>query len=115
MVVLGMYFIAISLYACIQLRRKKLFETKWLLHLFVWSIPLPLAACQLGWITTEVGRQPRIVYGLLKTADAHSATVTASEIGFSIILFGLIYLLLGILYIYILVREVNHGPQPVKM
>ncbi len=66
MVVLGMYFIGITLFACIQLRRKKLFETKWLLRLFIWSIPLPLAACQLGWISAEVGRQPWIVYGLLK-------------------------------------------------
>jgi cytochrome d ubiquinol oxidase subunit I len=111
MVVLGMYFIAVTLYACIQLRRRKLFETRWLLRVFVWSIPLPLAACQLGWIAAEVGRQPWIVYGLLRTSDAHSATVTAGEIGFSIILFGIIYLLLGILYVYLLVREVSHGPQ----
>jgi cytochrome d ubiquinol oxidase subunit I len=111
MVVLGLYFIAVTVYAFIQLRRRKLFETKWLLRLFVWSIPLPLAACQLGWIAAEVGRQPWIVYGLLRTSDAYSTTVTAGEIGFSIILFGLIYLLLGILYIYLLAREVNHGPQ----
>jgi cytochrome d ubiquinol oxidase subunit I len=111
MVVLGLYFIAVTLNAFIQLRRRKLFETKWLLRLFVYSIPLPLAACQLGWIAAEVGRQPWIVYHLLRTSEAYSATVTASEIGFSIILFGIIYLLLGILYIYILVREVKHGPQ----
>jgi cytochrome d ubiquinol oxidase subunit I len=115
MVVLGMYFIAVTLYAFIQLRRKKLFETKWLLRLFVWSVPLPLAACQLGWITAEVGRQPWIVYGLLKTSDAYSSTVTAGEIGFSIILFGLMYLLLGFLYVYLLVREVNHGPQHIQV
>jgi cytochrome d ubiquinol oxidase subunit I len=114
MVVLGLYFIAVTLFAYIQLCRKKLFETTWLLRLFVWSIPLPLAACQLGWIAAEVGRQPWIVYGLLRTSEAHSATVTAGEILFSIILFGLVYLLLGILYIYILVREVNHGPQSAK-
>ena len=114
MVVLGLYFIGVTLYAYIQLRRKKLFETTWLLKLFIWSIPLPLAACQLGWIAAEVGRQPWIVYGLLRTSDAHSASVTAEEILFSIILFGLVYLLLGILYIYILVREVNHGPQSAK-
>jgi cytochrome bd ubiquinol oxidase subunit I len=114
MVVLGLYFIGITLYAYIQLRRKKLFETTWLLRLFIWSIPLPLAACQLGWITAEVGRQPWIVYGLLRTSEAHSANVAAEEILFSIILFGLVYLLLGILYIYILVREVKHGPQSAK-
>jgi cytochrome bd ubiquinol oxidase subunit I len=111
---LRLYFISVTLYAAIQLRRKKLFETVWLLKLFVWSIPLPLAACQLGWMAAEVGRQPWIVYGLLRTAEAHSVIVTAEEILFSIILFGLVYLLLGILYIYILVREVNHGPQSAK-
>ncbi len=111
MVILGLYFIVVTFYSSIQLRRKKLFETKWLLRLFVWSIPLPLVACQLGWITTEVGRQPWIVYGLLRTSDAYSTTVTAGEICFSIILFSLIYLLLGILYVYLLVREVKHGPQ----
>jgi cytochrome bd ubiquinol oxidase subunit I len=114
MVVLGLYFIAVTLFAVVQLRRKKLFETPWLLKFFVWSIPLPLVACQLGWITAEVGRQPWIVYGLLRTSEAHSVNVTAGEILFSIILFGLVYLLLGSLYIYILVREVHHGPQSAK-
>jgi cytochrome bd ubiquinol oxidase subunit I len=109
--VLGMYFIAVTLYATFLLRQKKLFNTTWLLRLFVWSIPLPLAACQLGWMAAEVGRQPWIVYGLLKTADAYSKNVTAGEVLFSIILFGSIYLLLGILYVYLLVREVNHGPR----
>ena len=111
MVVLGLYFIAVTAYAVFLLKKNKLFEKKWLLKLFVWSIPLPLAACQLGWIVTEVGRQPWIVYGLLRTSEAHSMTVTAPEILFSIILFGLIYALLGILYVYVLVREVKHGPQ----
>jgi cytochrome d ubiquinol oxidase subunit I len=97
------------------MRRNKLWENKWLLRILLWSIPLPLAACELGWITAEVGRQPWVVYGLLKTANAHSASVTASEILFSIILFGIIYLLLGILYIYLLVREVKHGPPPAKI
>lgn len=114
MVALGIFFILVMLAAYIQMRRKKLWENKWLLKILLWSIPLPLAACQLGWITAEVGRQPWIVYGLLRTSEAHSATVTAEEILFSIILFGLVYLLLGILYIYILVQEVKHGPQSAK-
>ena len=112
MVVLGMYFIALTVYAAFLLRRKKLFETKWILRLFLWSIPLPLAACQLGWMAAEVGRQPWIVYHLLKTSDAYSTTVGAGEILFSIILFGLLYLLLGFVYVFLLVREVQHGPRP---
>ena len=111
MIALGTYFIVVMLAAFIQIRRNKLWENKWLLKVILWSIPLPLIACELGWITAEVGRQPWIVYGLLKTASAHSANVTASEILFSIILFGIIYLLLGILYVYLLAREVKHGPQ----
>ena len=81
-----------------------------LLKVLLWAIPFPLFACQLGWITAEVGRQPWIVYHLLRTSDAASVTVPAGNILFSIIMFGLIYLLLGILYIYLIVREVKHGP-----
>ena len=76
------------------------------------GIPLPVIACQLGWIAAEVGRQPWIVYGLLKTRDAHSQSVTAGEVLFSTILFGLIYLLLGILYVFLLCKEIKHGPEP---
>lgn len=113
MVVLGTFFIIVMLTALIQILRNKLWKNKWLLRIILWSIPLPLIACQLGWITAEVGRQPWIVYGLLKTANAYSTTVTANEILFSIIFFGFIYLLLGILYIYLLAQEVKHGPQQV--
>lgn len=115
MVALGLFFILIMLVAFIQMCRNKLWEKKWLLRVLLWSIPLPLAACQLGWITAEVGRQPWIVYRLLRTSEAHSATVTANEILFSIILFGFIYLLIGILYICLMMREVKHGPQPSKI
>lgn len=114
MVAIGIFFILVMAMSFIQMYRSKLWDNKWLLKIMLWSIPLPLAACQLGWITAEVGRQPWIVYGLLRTSEAYSASVTAEEIMFSIILFGLIYLLLGILYIYILVREVKHGPQSAK-
>lgn len=114
MVVLGLYFIAVMMYATYLLKKDKLYEKKWLLKLLLWSIPLPLAACQLGWMAAEVGRQPWIVYGLLRTSEAHSANVSAGEILFSIILFGIVYLLLGILYVYLLAREVKHGPLPSK-
>jgi cytochrome bd ubiquinol oxidase subunit I len=115
MVALGTFFIVVMLVAFIQMRRNRLWENKWLLKILLWSIPLPLAACQLGWITAEVGRQPWIVYGLLRTSEAYSVTVTSEEILFSIILFGFVYLLLGILYVYILIREVKHGPQSAKV
>ena len=88
------------------------FLSRWWLRLMVISIPLPLAACEFGWVTAEVGRQPWIVYKLLKTQDAASITVGAGEILFSIIMFGLIYLLLGAIYVFLLTRKVRLGPEP---
>jgi len=114
MVALGMLFILLTLLATIQLYRKKLWESKKLLKIFTWAIPFPLIACQLGWISAEVGRQPWIVYNVLRTRDAVSTAVVAGDVVFSIILFALIYLLLGSLYVYLLVREIKHGPEPIE-
>ncbi len=112
MVILGMYFLFITALGVYLIWKKKLINAKRYMKILIWSIPLPLAACQLGWITAEVGRQPWIVYKLLKTADAYSITVSAGEILFSIIMFGIIYLLLGALYIYLLTKKVKHGIEP---
>ncbi|MFH1374356.1 MAG: cytochrome ubiquinol oxidase subunit I [bacterium] len=111
MVALGSYFIAAMLLGVLLLYRRKLWDQRWFLRLLVWSVPLPIITCQLGWITAEVGRQPWVVYHILKTADAVSLTVSAGEILFSIILFGLIYLFLGAVYLYLVVREVRQGVE----
>jgi cytochrome d ubiquinol oxidase subunit I len=111
MVGLGMFFIVIMLLGTFLLYRKKLWDRKWFLKILMYSIPLPVLACQLGWIAAEVGRQPWVVYKVLKTADAVSLTVSAGEIFFSIILFGIIYIFLGTLYIYIMGREIKRGPE----
>lgn len=113
MVILGLYFIFIMGFAVFLLYKKKLWDNKRILKILVWSIPLPLIACQLGWIAAEVGRQPWIVYKLMKTSDAVSISVGAGEILFSIILFGLIYILLGSIFVYLLVRKIKQGPSPV--
>ncbi len=110
MVILGIAFILVLLVALFFRLRKTLFEKRWLLRVLAWSIPLPLAACQLGWITAEVGRQPWVVYGLLKTEDAASKVVSAGEILFSIILFGLIYAGLGALWVFLLGKKLEAGP-----
>jgi cytochrome d ubiquinol oxidase subunit I len=114
MVILGMYFIFIMLITVYKVYRNTLWESKKLLKVLVWSIPLPLFACQLGWIAAEVGRQPWIVYKLMKTKDAFSATLSGGEVLFSLILFAIIYLALGVLYLYLLTREINHGPESAK-
>ncbi len=115
MVLLGILFILLTGLAVIQLYRKKLWESKKLLKLFIWAIPFPVFACELGWISAEVGRQPWIVYNVMRTADAVSTSVVPGDIIFSIIMFGLIYLLLGILFVYLLVKEIKHGPEPILL
>ncbi|HTT68381.1 MAG TPA: cytochrome ubiquinol oxidase subunit I [Gemmatimonadales bacterium] len=110
MVVLGMYFIAALAWGTWRLRGGRLWGDRRYLLLLVVSIPLPLAACQLGWMAAEVGRQPWIVYGLLRTSDAVSRSVPAGDMLFSLLLFAVLYLLLGALYVYLLVREIRHGP-----
>ena len=112
MVGLGTYFVGAMLLGLFLLYRKKLWNQRLYLKLLLFSIPLPIVAIELGWIVAEVGRQPWVVYRILKTVDAVSITVTAGEILFSIILFGLIYIFLGALYLFLFVREVKHGPEP---
>ena len=114
MVLLGMGFIGFTLLGVILLLIKSMWKSKWYLILSLIAAPFPLIACQLGWISAEVGRQPWIVYKYLKTADAISTVVPAGQILFSIVLFSLIYLLLGYLYIFLLVREVKHEAQVIN-
>jgi cytochrome d ubiquinol oxidase subunit I len=101
----------ISLLSAIYLWRNKLFQTRWLLWVLVFSVLGPHIANQLGWLSAEVGRQPWIVYDLLRTSDALSAAVRASQVLTSLVLFGLVYLLLLILFVYLLNEKIQHGPD----
>jgi cytochrome d ubiquinol oxidase subunit I len=94
MVVFGMTMIALTFYACFLWWRGTLFDKKWLLIIFVFATFLPQIANQVGWFAAEMGRQPWVVYGLLRTSEAFSKSVSANQILFSIILFFLIYALL---------------------
>ncbi len=108
MVALGTYFVLVTLYGFI--RRKQVTESPWFLRLILFSIPLPYIANQLGWIVTEVGRQPWIVYGLMRTSDAASP-VAASQVGVSLVAFILVYGLLGAAGYYLIYRKATHGPE----
>ncbi len=112
MVVLGMYFIAAMAWGAWRWKRGTLWDDRRYLKLLMISIPLPLAACQLGWMAAEVGRQPWIVYHLLRTRDAVSGAVPAGDVLFSLAVFAVLYLVLGFVYVYLLVREIRHGPEP---
>jgi cytochrome d ubiquinol oxidase subunit I len=108
MVGLGTFFILISIYAFF--RRKKLMESPLLLKILVFSIPLPYIAIQLGWVVTELGRQPWIVWGMLRTADAVSA-VSVLQVATTLVGFLLIYSLLGIVGYYLIIKHAQKGPQ----
>ena len=111
MVAIGMFLIGISLFAVFHLYRGTLFEKRWLLRIFVPAVFLPQIANQFGWYTAEMGRQPWVVYGHLRTSDALSETVTANHVAFSLVLFTLVYVLLFGLFIYLLNRKIKHGPD----
>jgi cytochrome bd ubiquinol oxidase subunit I len=111
MVAIGMLLIALTLYASWLWSKGKLFDKKWLLQIFMWSVLLPQVANQMGWYAAETGRQPWVVYGLLRTSDALSKAVTANQVLFSLILFTLVYTLLLILFLYLLNKKIQHGPD----
>ncbi|MBY0358895.1 MAG: cytochrome ubiquinol oxidase subunit I [Candidatus Obscuribacterales bacterium] len=111
MVMLGGYFLSITLLGLYLWWQKKLFTTRWLLWFFVFSAIPAIAANELGWVTAEVGRQPWIVYGLLRTADGFSKTVPAEHILGSIIMFSIIYALLFVVWLYVLHNKILHGPE----
>ena len=109
MVAIGMFLIALTLYASFLLWRGKLYNKRWLLHIFVWSVLLPQIGNQVGWFAAEMGRQPWIVYKLLRTSDALSKSVSANQILFAIILFTVIYIILFALFIYLMKKKIVHG------
>ena len=109
MVAIGMALIGLSLLSLYFLWKKKLFNQKWLLWVFVFAVILPQLANQFGWYAAEMGRQPWVVYDLLKTSDALSATVTANQVMFSLIMFTIVYVILFALFIYLLNKKIKHG------
>lgn len=111
MIAIGMALIGIALLGALAWYRGTLFRTRWLLWILVFSVLGPQAANQLGWMSAELGRQPWVVYGLLRTEHGLSKAVSASEIVASIVMFTAIYLLLLALFIYLLNDKIRHGPD----
>ena len=111
MVAIGMTLILLSFLGVYYWWRGTLFDKRWLLWIFVFAILAPHIANQVGWIAAEVGRQPWIVYGLLRTSEGLSEAVTANAVLGSLIMFALIYLLLFAVFIYLLNEKIQHGPE----
>lgn len=111
MIAIGMGLCALALWSAVQWWRGSLFEQRWLLWVLVFSVLGPQLANQFGWCAAEIGRQPWIVQGLLRTSEAYSQVVTANAVVASLVLFTLIYILLFAVFIYLLNDKIQHGPD----
>jgi cytochrome d ubiquinol oxidase subunit I len=114
MVGLGSLFILLSLLGVILSKKDLIEKYPLFLRLLVYAIPLPYIANQLGWVVAEVGRQPWIVYGVMKTADGVSKAVSLSQVIGSLVGFTLLYGFLGFVDIYLLSKFARKGPEGVE-
>ncbi len=109
---LGTIFVAIMVVAAFLLWRNKLFQARWMLWVLMLSLPFPYIANTAGWMTAEIGRQPWLVYGLMRTTEGYSKYVHAGNGLFTLLGFMGIYSLLAILFLFLFHREVALGPGP---
>jgi cytochrome d ubiquinol oxidase subunit I len=110
MVGLGTLFILLMALAAVQLARGRLAATRPLLWVLMLAVPFPYIANTAGWLTAELGRQPWVVYGLMRTRDGVSPLVHSGTALFTTIGFAGLYFVLGLLVIYLILREIAHGP-----
>jgi cytochrome bd ubiquinol oxidase subunit I len=110
MVGLGTIFIAIMLVAAFLLWRGNLYSARWMLWILMLTLPFPYIANTAGWMTAELGRQPWLVYGLMRTADGYSKLVSAGNAMFTLLGFLGMYMVLGILFLFLVRREIERGP-----
>jgi cytochrome d ubiquinol oxidase subunit I len=107
---LGTYFALLMLVAVLLLWRGKLFHTRWVLWPLLLSFPLPYIANTAGWMTAEIGRQPWVVYGLIRTSEGYSKYVSAGNGLFTLLGFMGMYTLLSVLFILLVYRIIDKGP-----
>jgi cytochrome d ubiquinol oxidase subunit I len=109
---LGTWFAFIMIVSGFLLWRDKLFTTRSALWALLLSFPLPYIANTAGWMTAELGRQPWLIYGIMRTSAGYSSTVSAGNGLFTLIGFMGLYALLGLLFTVLMYREINSGPAP---
>ncbi len=111
MIGLGFLMLALSIIGLILWHKDRFLSYPWILRIMTISAIFPQLANQAGWYCAESGRYPWIVYGLLRISDGLSKAVVASQVLGSIIMFGVVYVLLFILFIYLLNAKIKHGPH----
>ena len=112
MVGLGTIFIAVMGIAAWKLWRGRLYECRPLLWAILLMLPFPYIANTAGWLTAEVGRQPWLIYGLMRTSQGASMNVSSGNVMFTLIGFMGLYAVLSILFLFLVRREIEHGPEP---
>jgi cytochrome d ubiquinol oxidase subunit I len=112
MIILGCWFVLLMAGSAFLLWRKRLYSLRWVLWALLLSFPLPYIANTAGWMTAELGRQPWLIYGLMRTSEGFSSTVSTSNALFSLLGFVSLYFLLAILFVILIYREVSRGPEP---
>ena len=110
MVGLGTIFIAVMAVAVLLLWRRKLYDSRAMLWVLLISLPFPYIANTAGWMTAEIGRQPWLIYGLMMTREGYSPRVSAGNGLFTLLGFMGMYTVLGILFLFLVRREIEHGP-----
>jgi cytochrome d ubiquinol oxidase subunit I len=108
---LGTWFILLMVVAAFLLWRGRLYTTGWALWAILLSFPLPYIANTAGWMTAELGRQPWLIYGLMRTSEGYSNTVSAGNGLFTLIGFMGLYALLGLLFTVLIYRQIASGPE----
>jgi cytochrome d ubiquinol oxidase subunit I len=111
MVGLGTLLAVVMLAAAWLLVRKKLETARAMLWVLMLAVPFPYIATTTGWLTAELGRQPWLVYGLLRVENGTSPNVSAGNTVFSALGFMGLYLVLGVAFLYLVARQVSHGPE----
>jgi cytochrome d ubiquinol oxidase subunit I len=109
---LGTWFVLLMLVSAFLFWRGRLFTSRWVLWALLLSFPLPYIANTAGWMTAELGRQPWLIYGLMRTSEGYSDTVSASNGLFTLLGFMGLYTLLGLLFTVLVYREIANGPDP---
>ena len=115
MVGLGTIFIAIMVVAAWKLHQDTLYQSRAVLWVLMLSLPFPYIANTAGWVAAEVGRQPWLIHGLMRTAEGVSPQVSSGSVWFTLIGFMGMYTVLSILFLLLVFREFEHGPTGVEL
>jgi cytochrome d ubiquinol oxidase subunit I len=109
---LGTWFVVLMIGCAFLLWRNRLYTARWALWALLLSFPLPYIANTAGWMTAELGRQPWLIYGLMRTSEGYSNTVSAGNGLFTLLGFMGLYALLALLFTVLIYREISSGPEP---